>query len=62
MARGLDEVKTSVYAIVDQLLSVHAVFLLKVSIEARLDVFDNWFPAAKSCNVISCALHCERQK
>jgi len=47
MARGLDEVKTSVHAIVNQFLSIHTVLLLEVCVEACLNVFNNRLPAVE---------------
>lgn len=46
MASGRNEVETSVDAIVDNLLAVHAVLLLEIGIVARLDVLDDGIPAA----------------
>ena len=45
MTSGLDEVETSVNAVVDDLLPVDTILLVKVRIEPRLDVIDNGLPA-----------------
>jgi hypothetical protein len=45
VTRWLDEVQTSMDAVVDDFLSVHPVFLLKVRIEPGLDILNDWFPA-----------------
>ena len=46
MTCGLDEVETSVNAVVDDLGPVDAVLLLEVAVEAGLDVLHDGFPAA----------------
>ena len=42
---GLDKIKTSVYAVVDDLLTVYPVLLLQVGVEASLNVLDDRLPA-----------------
>ena len=44
MASRLDKVKTGVYAIVYDFLTVNAIFLLKVCVVSRLDVLHYRFP------------------
>ena len=45
VASGLDKVQAGVHAVVDNLPTVHAVFLLQTRIKARFDVLDNQLPA-----------------
>lgn len=45
MACWLDKVEACMDTVVDELLSVHAVFLLEVGIEARFNIFDDRLPA-----------------
>jgi hypothetical protein len=44
VARGLDEVDTSMHAVVDNVHPVDLVLRLEISIEALLNVLDNWAP------------------
>ena len=41
----MDKVQAGVHAVVDNLPTVHAVFLLQTRIKARFDVLDNQLPA-----------------
>jgi hypothetical protein len=45
MTCGLNEVEAGVYSIINEFLSIHPVFLFEVSVEPRLNVFNNWLPA-----------------
>lgn len=45
MTSGLDKVQAGVHTIVDNLLPVHAVFLLQIRVKTRLDVLNDRFPA-----------------
>ena len=45
VSSGLNEVKTRVHAVINNLLAVDAVLLLEVRVEPRLDVFDDRPPA-----------------
>lgn len=47
MACGLDEVEACMDTVIDELLSVHAVFLLEVGIEARFNIFDDRLPTVQ---------------
>lgn len=53
MASWLNKVEASMDTVVDQLLSVHAVFLLKVGIEACLDIFDDGLPAVPRPEILA---------
>lgn len=46
MACGLNEVQTRVDAVINNLGTVDAIFLLQVRIEPRLNVLDNRLPAS----------------
>lgn len=47
MAGRLDKVQARVDAVVDYFLSVDAVLLLEVGVEARLDIVENGLPATR---------------
>lgn len=45
MSSRLNKVQASMYSVVDELLPVDSVFLLEVSVKARLYVFEDGLPA-----------------
>jgi hypothetical protein len=47
MASWLDEVQTSMDAVVDDFTPVDPVFLLEIRVKARLDVFNDRFPTVR---------------
>lgn len=50
MASGLDKVQAGVHAVVDNLLTVHAILLLQIRIKAGLDILNNRLPAKITIN------------
>ena len=49
MTGRLDEVQAGVNTVVDDLLTVDAVFLFEVGVKPGLDVLDDGFPASDAC-------------
>lgn len=51
MSSWLDEVKTSMYTVVNNFHTVNAIFLFQIRIKPRLDILNNGLPAAIVKNI-----------
>lgn len=57
MASGLNEIQACMDTVVDDFGSVHAILLLEIRVEPRLNVLDNGFPARRGISRVKIWCH-----